>query len=100
MSAKLTVQQLNDIQSAWMNLCHNAPIAEKRRVFKLMEGYPKSFLSVSSDRQFATPFVNNSPCWAESRPIGEAIKLLRSPSIYNGRTDIGWCGAIGAWVSI
>ena len=100
MTTKLTVAQLNDIQSAWMNLHHDAPLAEKQRVYKLMEGYPKSFLSVSSDSKFATPFVNDSPCWAESRPTKEAIDFLSSPSIHNGRTDVGWCGAIGRWVSI
>ena len=100
MQTKPTVAQLNEIQAEWMNLDSSAPLAEKQRVFKLMEGYPKSFLSVSSDRTYATPFVNESPCWAESRPIKEAIQFLNSPSIHNGRTDIGWCGSIGAWVHI
>ena len=96
----LTVAQLNDIQSAWMDLKHDAQFAERQRVYKLMEGYPKSFLSISSDSKFATPFVNDSPCWAESRPLKEAIDFLSSPSIRNGRTDVAWNGATGRWVSI
>ena len=100
MTTKLTVAQLNDIQDAWMDLKHDAPMAEKQRVYRFMEGYPKSFLSVSSDSKFATPFVNDSPCWSESGPIKEAIDFLSSPSIHNGRTDVAWNGAIGRWVSI
>ena len=97
MTTKLTVAQLNDIQSAWMNLKHDAPLAEKQRVFKLMESYPKAYLS-SSDGIHAVPFISECPCWADGRPIKEAKDHIRN--VPGASIDVAWNGAIGRWASI
>lgn len=97
MKTKITVAQLNDIQRAWMNLQHDAPLAERQRVFRLMEGYPKAYLS-SSDGLSAVPFISECPCWADARPIREALDHIRR--VPGASMDVAWNGAIGRWVSI
>ena len=97
MTTKLTVAQLNDIQDAWMDLKHDAPIADKQRVYKLMEGYPKAYLS-SSDGIHAVPFISECPCWADARPIKEAKDHIKD--VPGASTGVAWNGAIGRWVSI
>ena len=97
MTTKLTVAQLNDIQDAWMDLKHDAPLAEKQRVFKLMEAYPKAYLS-SSDGIHAVPFISECPCWADGRPIKEALDHIKD--VPGALLNVAWNGAIGRWVSI
>ena len=97
MTTKLTVAQLNDIQDAWMDLKHDAPLAEKQRVFKLMEACPKAYLS-SSDGIHAVPFISECPCWADGRPIKEALDHIKD--VPGALLNVAWNGAIGRWVSI
>lgn len=69
----LTVDEANKIQRLWMELRSEAPDAEKRKVFKAMERYPKRYFSLSSDGRMATAIVGGSPC-NQPMPLEECRK--------------------------
>jgi hypothetical protein len=97
-----SADELNEIQRQWMALDCSAPATEKQRVFKLMERLPKSYVSATSDLSSASPMLDGSPIWGSSRPINEAIRVIRDYANRgrNARADVAWVGSEGKWVSI
>jgi hypothetical protein len=92
-----TVKRLNEIQDAWMALDAFGPEVEKQRVFKMMEDYPHSFVSVSADLTEGQPMISDSPFSAWNMTLAEAQEIVAR---HNGRTDVGWCGHLGRWVKL
>jgi hypothetical protein len=89
-----TVEELNAIQAEWMKLDPHAPTAEKRRVFALMERYPRKF--VSGHDGLGVCMVDGQPT---SMPIEFQTALNRCKE-FGGRTDVAWNGKLGKWYSV
>lgn len=94
------VEELNRIQSAWMKLEHTAPKAEQDKVFKMMEQYPKAYLTISQDKTTANVVIGAGIAWPNSRATAAAVEWLKQCDAPGSRTDVAWCGSIGQWVSL
>ena len=89
-----TVSELNDIQAQWMALDSTGPKTEIDRVCKLMEKYPKIY--VSGHDGIGVCMYQGQPC-SVNVPFEEALKTCHE---YGGRTDIAWNGKDGKWYSL
>ncbi len=89
-----TVEELNEAQAEWMKLAHDAPDAEKRRVFKLMERYPRAYVSGHD---------GIGVCMLDGMPLSPNIEFnaaLATCAVNGGRTDVAWNGKLGKWVRL
>ena len=77
-----TVAELNAIQAEWMKLDPNAPEAEKRRVEKLMERIPQTYVGGSEKRS-----VVNHHGGPLNHPMERRAALELCAKV-GGRTDV------------
>jgi hypothetical protein len=87
--------ELNEIMGRWMAIQSNAPEEEKRKLFKEMDKFPKSYLSVSSDGKRATPMHKGSPCLPDGTSMYDALGYCTEMGI---QTTYAWQNS--RWVSL
>lgn len=91
---KATVEELNEAQADWMALDPHAPIAERKRVFALMERMPKVYVSGSDGA---------GVCIVDGQPTSMTLtfdKAMERCREYGGRTDVAWNGKLGKWYAV
>ncbi len=69
----MTVEEANKIQAEWMALESNAPEKKQKRVFALMDKFPKKYLSIHSSGATAVLVVGGMPC-NQPMPIADVIR--------------------------
>lgn len=84
---EITIEQLNDIQKQWMELQHDDPKEKQARVYKLMEDYPQSYLSINKDRTKANVVYRGMPCFAEGQPLQDALDYAWHNNV---QTQFAW----------
>jgi hypothetical protein len=89
-----TVERLNLIQAEWMKLDPGAPELEKKRVFKLMEEYPATYVSGHDGKGVCQH--HGMPC-SVTVTFGQALETCKA---LGGRCDVAWNGKLGVWYSI
>lgn len=89
-----TVEELNRIQAEWMAIDPFAPEAEKKRVFKLMEQFPRTYVSGHDGK---------GVCNHDGQPTSIAIPFddaLARCKALGGRVDVAWHGGRGQWYAL
>jgi hypothetical protein len=81
----ITVEELNVIQSQWMDLDAFASESRKQEVFALMRTTPKSYITYNGT--VANLMINASGYCANGMTLIEAKELAPQ---YKIRTDIAW----------
>ena len=89
-----TVDELNEIQRAWMDLSAFDSEAEKNRVFRLMERYPSTY--VSGHDGLGVVVLDGMPM---STPV-EFETALSQCREHGGRVDVAWNGTLGEWYPV
>lgn len=89
-----SVKELNEIQAQWMALDSTGPKAEIDRVCKLMERYPKIYVSGHDGNGVC--IIGGSP-FSMTVPFEQALETCRQ---LGGRVDVAWNGTAGKWYSL
>ncbi len=96
-----TVQQLNELQAAWMAIDPTkATPAEQSAICKRLEAYPKAYLTISADTKSANAIIDGGQQWSHNRPTQAAIDYLKQLRHPGTRTDVAWQGSAGMWVGL
>lgn len=88
------VDELNDIQAQWMALAPDGPQHEINRVCKLMEKYPRIYVSGHD---------GNGVCIVYGCPNSMTVpfaQALETCQALGGRTDVAWNGKLGIWYKV
>jgi hypothetical protein len=89
-----TIQELNAIQTQWMDLDSNAPQSEIDRVIALMNTTPKSHITGNSESGFNVLHGQSTPQFARPVTIEQAKECAEK---YGYRTDVSFSNK---WISI
>lgn len=93
-----SLAELQAIHAEWMafDSASATPDAINELAHRFTRLIPGKYLNVSPDGTMAGPIEHGMPCWAEKRPIADAIAWAHARHGY--RLDVAWCGHSGQWV--
>jgi len=89
-----SVERLNHIQTEWMKLDPGAPKPECDRVFKLMNEYPKRYVSGHDGK--GVVMIDGGPM-NQPMDFGLCLQLCKQ---HGGRVDVAWNGKLGQWYAL
>lgn len=89
-----TISELNAIQNEWMALDSNGPKKEIDRVCKLMEKYPRCYVSGHDGKGVV---VYHGTPLDQTMEFELCVSLCRQ---HGGRVDIAWNGMLGQWYAL
>lgn len=90
-----TLEELNSIQAEWMKVDPCGDKAECARVCKLMERYPKRY--ISGHDGVGVTMIDGGPCSATALPLHGPTGEIERCRKLGGRVDVIWNGKIGQW---
>lgn len=89
-----SVAELNEIQAAWMALQSDAPEREKDAVLRMMERYPRTYVSGHDGIGI---------CMHGGCPMSRNVSFeqaMQTCKAFGGRTDVAWNGKLGQWYAL
>lgn len=93
-TTELTATELNAIQAEWMALDAFAPEEEKKRIFRLMERYPTTYVSGHDGRGVC---IHHGQPLSMTVPFSQAMAQCKQ---LGGLDRIAWNGSKGEWYTL